>query len=635
VSSDAGAHWRLSAKGLPRGVSVTTGLIGDLGSRTIFAGGASGLFRSIDRGAHWDQIRLGLPSDLAVTFVSASPAAPGRLMVGISLAHNHGGKIYTSSDSGSNWREADHGLPATTVPWKGGWSALEPKTAWIAAGGVYRSDDVGQHWRRDAFGLPPHAFVQALTVLPGDAIYGAAGGSLYVLSPTTTAWRPVTAPWQATSLVHELSIGPGSGPIATTASGLFTADFPALDWHDLSATLPPISSVFSLLTSIDGSTVYAGDGNGVWQMSLLGRWIPAGSGIPVASNVRALIALPGPPPRLLCATDYGVFESTTAIDRWRMVNGPPAGRTVSALAYSSRTDTVYAAVVGAGIYYAPAATMHWKSIVNSSKLGYVHVLLADVNGGWLLAGSNLSRDGGRSWHSTGLHSVLAAIQAPARPSTVLAGTAASGLFRSSNGGKDWRHVQALGPESDASVLGTGTGARAGTMFAVDDGFPYESGDDGSTWSKLSSASTPYEITSIGEYPANPGMLAAGTAGGGVVILESGIEPAGLIATPTPSIAPKPTQSPTARATRVLSRTPTVTPSRVPTRTPTVSAAPTFKTLPSRTPTAPVLLPAISPSVNPTPIVVGATYTPSAPGHTDTPVPPVSTPTSTPLPFAVA
>ncbi|MDB5074841.1 MAG: hypothetical protein JWO42_1020, partial [Chloroflexi bacterium] len=291
--------------------------------------------------------------------------------------------------------------------------------------------------------------------------------------------------------------------------------------------------------------------------------------------------------RLLCATDYGVFESTTTVDRWQMVSGPTAGRSISALSYALGTDTIYAAVVGGGIYAAPAATMHWKLVPNSAQLGYVHVLLADTNGRWLLAGSSRTTNGGKAWQRTGIPAILAAMQLSRHPNVLLAGTAGSGIFRSADGGDHWQNLQSRGINgTNVSALGAGVGTHIGAVYAVVNGLPYTSADNGTTWTPVATLSSGNVITSIGQAPGASGPLVAGTSGGGVVLLK-------LADTKTPTPVP-------ARATATL----------------TVPPSPVFtKTSSSPTPTASGT-PSVTPRV----------------GRSDTPIPPVSTFSATATPI---
>jgi photosystem II stability/assembly factor-like uncharacterized protein len=90
VSSDAGAHFSLTAGTLPIGADL---LAGD--SRAVLlAGGTDGVYRSADGGASWARV----PGLGAVQFVGFESAAVGRAVSA------DGRTIWTTTDGGASWQ---------------------------------------------------------------------------------------------------------------------------------------------------------------------------------------------------------------------------------------------------------------------------------------------------------------------------------------------------------------------------------------------------------------------------------------------------------------------------------------------------------------------------------------------------
>jgi photosystem II stability/assembly factor-like uncharacterized protein len=620
-SSDLGMHWRRSAGGLAQDLRFTSAAIVPGSATTALAGGFNGLFRSDDAGMHWMAVGSGLPSAHPMTFISVSPLQPENLLAGVGNIFSHGGRIFGSTDGGATWHETDHGLPANTIQIQGLWSVTQPSTAWIVSGSIYRTDDAGNHWSRDAFGLPPHGFGEAMAVLRGNRQFVVDNGLPYVRGGGIGAWTMLTSAWSATSLVHSAGVGPDGGPMVATDTGLFTTDSRGFQWDDLAATLPPRSNIYSLLASTDGKTLYAGDDSGVWRLSSQQFWVSTGSGLPVDATVRAIVGLPGPPSRLLCATDYGVYASTTALTGWHMLTGPPAGRPISALTYVASTDTVYAVVVGGGIFQAPTATMHWTSVPNSVPLGYIHVLLVDRGGGWIFTGAARSTDHGTTWRLTRLVSVISAVQDPTDSKVVLAGTAARGLYRSVDSGSHWLRVK-IGTSTGGNVAALGaTPAPHGSLLdAIVDGLLYASIDHGATWVPQTRVRLDGGITSVVRASGPSEQVLVGTIGGGVDLLQlpSPIPTPFPSATgdtvndlsPTPVGSSTPTASPTQRSPYYRTATATPQSSRFGTVTTTPRAQPPAGGTPTLTPL-------------PEPTATGT--------RTNTPVDPDGTLTATPNP----
>ncbi len=120
MSRDSGETWELRDKGLScndqadidafgvphfRELAIGGGQANDL-----FVAGFDGLFRSSDSGSHWVQVEA-LPVSL-VRGLAVSSANGENHAVGITT---YGGGAYISTDAGSSWNIANHGLTSTRL----------------------------------------------------------------------------------------------------------------------------------------------------------------------------------------------------------------------------------------------------------------------------------------------------------------------------------------------------------------------------------------------------------------------------------------------------------------------------------------------------------------------------------------
>ena len=186
-SLDGGETWRCIAPPRPHLYTPFYELsIDPRHPRTLYAGFASGLYRSDDRGETWSRLLAhGLPSEAAL--LGVDPFVRGRL-----YADGSSAGVYRSDDGGRTFQRKSSGLPAgggvydfLADPAQPGLYVAVVTSPAAAGGGVYRSDDSGDHWTEISAGLPDDAVVVRLAVDPrgADFLYaGTAGRSLYRLN---------------------------------------------------------------------------------------------------------------------------------------------------------------------------------------------------------------------------------------------------------------------------------------------------------------------------------------------------------------------------------------------------------------------------------------------------------------------
>jgi photosystem II stability/assembly factor-like uncharacterized protein len=599
LSRDGGRTWRQAGNGLPVGADLTTADFPVWG-HVVFAAGGNGLYRSPDGGNTWQPLTNGLSTARTITFIVSSPIVPGRMLLGVSYNEIHGGRVFRSDNAGASWQEIDHGLSPDRLPWAAVWSSTSPNTAWVASGNVYRTDDGGRIWHPDGLGLPAPPSIQALAPLGTTGLVAVAAGAVYVRPSLRSGWLPHPVPWPAVAPVHAaLSLASG-GVILATGGGLYLLLGATLEWQDLGVGLPSSAPIYSLAT--DGSSIYAGGDSAVWQRDSLGGWEATGGGIPTGADVHALLVLPGPPRRLLCATDYGIYATFAGSDHWTIVPGPLAGHGVGALTYAPATAMVYASSVQGGIYAAPASSLDWRPLPGSFQLGAVHMLATSGDGAWLLANDSRAKVSGHTWQPTGLAGTLAALAVGQIPPVLIAGTAARGLYRSTDAGRTWTRVTGIPASANVPLLARTQVADGSLVYALVNQQVLVSADAGSTWHPVAPAPPGTLLTSLAGLSGTPVQVLAGSTGSG--IFQLGVNP------PLP----------------VPSATPTSTPSLIATATDTVSPVPATPTV------------STTPRPRPTPGSGTATATSTAtpsPTASSTPTPTMAAPAATPTWTATA
>jgi photosystem II stability/assembly factor-like uncharacterized protein len=146
-SPDAGESWTRHRAPFPLNSRVQALVTHPMETRTILAGGDTGLFISHDAGARWE--RIGAQGDLPTIWsLAVDPVDPNTIFVGTRPAG-----VYRSRDGGRRWeklavdiaRECAIGTPFVTA------LAVDPddhRIVWagVEIDGVFRSKDGGDTW---------------------------------------------------------------------------------------------------------------------------------------------------------------------------------------------------------------------------------------------------------------------------------------------------------------------------------------------------------------------------------------------------------------------------------------------------------------------------------------------------------
>ncbi len=235
TSTDAGAHWQASSKGLPTPLAVNA-LAFSTSGKKLYAATSAGLFVSEDAAASWKLV-AGVPVDSysALSFDVNTPQV-------IYAASSHSGVLMSRND-GVNWSNVSGDLPAGALV-SVLYDSVE-QTLWAAsASAIYRSNNNGAHWQEMNTGLPASAGINVLAqgaVLSngGDLIFAGTdhgffrssdGGQHWTQSQTSLADLKIRAILLDANQPTLVYISSGIGVLRSNDSGQ--------NWNQVAAGLP-------------------------------------------------------------------------------------------------------------------------------------------------------------------------------------------------------------------------------------------------------------------------------------------------------------------------------------------------------------------------------------------------------------
>ncbi len=244
LSHDGGRHWTLK-DGETCGTAVHPGLREFTGSllifalavdgggetSTIYAGTASGLYRSTDSAACWTAFNEGL-QNLYVTALTVDPSAPGTVYAGTTFG------LFKSTNRAERWVASDQGMTTGTPPVRPSVSAItinpaRPTTLYVGTKlGVFKSADGGKSWSKTNRGLTT-LYVQSLVLDPThpDILYAGTNGGIYTSPDGGGQWAAIapTRQWA----IRQLAVNPEAPAtvFAATETGLFVSRDAGATWR--------------------------------------------------------------------------------------------------------------------------------------------------------------------------------------------------------------------------------------------------------------------------------------------------------------------------------------------------------------------------------------------------------------------
>ncbi len=253
------------------------------------------------------------------------------------------------------------------------------------------------------------------------------------------------------------------------------------------------------------------------QAHVLSSWTSAGG--PGVGAVNAVVRDSIDPDRIYLATYGGVFRSLDGGLTWQLTSSGMFYDIVRSLAVDPSTNTLFAGTNG-GMFISTDGADSWTH----SNTGIDDVTTWDgirsihINGDRIYAGSSdiyRSTDGGASWESLNSNLNAQTILELDGGSTILVGTHANGIFRSTNGGNTFAQVY---PASGGIPAPSDVGSfvyddDTDTILATDYSFfmgganIIKSTNGGASWSLLNSNATS-DIHQLVADPVNSAILYA-------------------------------------------------------------------------------------------------------------------------------
>jgi photosystem II stability/assembly factor-like uncharacterized protein len=465
-SLDRGATWtQVFAQGLLSDIELDPSA-----PQTAWLASQSGLLKTTDAGATWQLV----PTPADVRSVAVAPSNPSTVYLAT------GRDFYRSADAGATWTQG-------ATPDRIGELAVDPGdplTVYSYGPALMVSRDGGQTWRRLERGLPllagqiAHVFSLAIRPdRPGSLYAGLHRAGVYK-AEEGRAWR-----------------SPGQVGLAGRR----------FDWIQAHPRVP--------------STLYALEAQQLWRSLDRGAtWQPFARNV-FSSGVHGLGFDPRRPNRMAAATNQGVFLSTDRGATWSPLDGPRIGARNVVIV----DDRTLLAGTSSGLYRSADAGRSWDEVFDASipppdddhyagrtilwlrhdpaAPGTVYALARDfiVHSGGGSAYFVRSTNGGAIWRALRYFPVMEIV--PGQPRSLYAadGTHA---WRSRDAGATWQRLGALPNATDLEVdpsaphtIYAGTAANG----------VYRSTDGGATWAPANAGLARFGRRRIADVEVNPGV----------------------------------------------------------------------------------------------------------------------------------
>ena len=294
-SVDAATNWGNDNYGLTW--SITHLVIDPTQPLKLYAGAATGMFRSTDGGKTWSPINNGLTARFVLALV-IDPLTPTTLYVAISDGFGKGGEgVYKSTDSGNSWSLRRNGMTSANV----GSLVIDPVTPTTLYAGtfdsptIYKTTNGADNWAPNGNPPPFSPFFLAVDPLTPTRIF--AGDRL----GSSGVFRSIDAgaTWQSVlSQTNAAGIWVGASPLtpglvyATLRNSNLTdlGLFKSVDGGDHWTFVRPGRGKI-VFDPVSASTLYfVSEEEGLLKSTDNGQtWIPKNNGLPFKSAIELAV----------------------------------------------------------------------------------------------------------------------------------------------------------------------------------------------------------------------------------------------------------------------------------------------------------------------------------------------------------
>lgn len=438
----------------------------------------------------------------------------------VALSGSHGAGVFRSGDGGRTWVRSSSGLPPDTLVFDIVYAPSNPSIVYAAtyADGVFRSNDGGRTWAQ-----PERRFgtVETVAVSPVNAnvVWAGTGSETYHSTDGGQTWTETRLPPDNSLWASVITFAPSNPNVLYAAgSNFYYSTNGGATWTE-GAAPPHIEAV--AVHPTNPSVLYVGSGEGVHKSVDGGKTFNRVLQLPVLDIATAIVIDQSRPSVVYVGSYYsGVYKLTSGGAESRTWDrGLPRERMTS-MAMSADATRLLAGVGHHGIYRRGVSAEQWEVSRTGFRGSGITELATPPSGGSVIyAGVHMqgvarSADGGESWHWRGLRGrvVRGLAVHPKDSSRVYA--AAGGLFKTNDGGRNWRRLKYV--ENDGFVDVVISPSSPNVVYATTfEGGTFRSGNAGDTWHKLSLPGY-YSVVSLAVHPRRPSTVYAGTRSQAVV-----------------------------------------------------------------------------------------------------------------------
>jgi photosystem II stability/assembly factor-like uncharacterized protein len=323
LSEDGGKTWSSASLGYT-GAMMRKVIVDTKNPSLVFAGGRSGLFKSVDGGQSWEGLAYTPANKAEINAFAISPRDPNLVLNApwdlLNMARSvDGGRewsVIPISDQSQYHQFLDLEFapsdPNIVYASLGQMTCvMNPNSCTVPGDGIYISINAGETWKRVSDEKLNGFNTKTITVHPTKpkTVYaGTIGEGLYKTDDGGDSWQTLILDDQT---IFALALNP---------------DYPD---HIMSAML--------------GGLRRSDDGGQTWEFS--------NAGLEPNARIRSIVFDPTNTERIwLSGLSSGVYLSTDSGHTWHTVNQGLANRSVNELAISSDGLTLYAATEGGGVF---------------------------------------------------------------------------------------------------------------------------------------------------------------------------------------------------------------------------------------------------------------------------------------------
>ncbi|MBN1568395.1 MAG: hypothetical protein JXA73_11165 [Acidobacteria bacterium] len=441
---------------------------------------------------------------------------------------------YKSKDFGKSWARIDKGMPLDSDVFSISIDAHNPEIVFSSAcSGVYRSSDRAQSWKRLRL-LPNRFTVRAHLVYidPVDPkrIYSGTTEGLFVSNNSGLTWSRLSS---SDVTVNAIQVDPKNNSrivIGTEYQGVMLSENGGKSWQEsnngfvrkqISWILPDLKKSGNFIAGVlsgRGGIYYYSDNAKTWTFSQIAPGM----------RILSFLILPDKHGKL-AGTTRGLYWLPDGSDRWKMLPGSIAKRTIYSLSLDPLNPIVYAGT-DQGIYRTSLEAMNFR-IPPGYRFSPITWCFAapKTNPGVVYAGTSLgllrSYDRGTTWSVISAYGlpervvIQALAVSPFDKEHLLAGTSV-GLFESKSGGVYWKRIEdnRMGGNILSILFLDESGGRIIAAEKASKEISY-SGDGGQSWNRIHSPEIESAVYCMTKDPERPSRIYVGTQSEGVYLLD--------------------------------------------------------------------------------------------------------------------